>query len=180
MTFLIQFVRIRRGARVVIRTVTVDAEDSHAALARAISCIGTRRWPVNTDALRVMNDGGRTLLDWNMPASDAQPSPSSPPVRAIAKLTGAISQASPSHPGTWTRVAGPTPTEEARLAVGQAISYAEDGPSEIWRGGYEIVSEGEPNAGEAQYTIRSAEETHDRVVQAHELREDLGARTRGQ
>jgi hypothetical protein len=82
MTFLIQFVRIRRGARVVIRTVSVEAEDSRAALAWATGLLGTRRWPMNTDALRVMDDGGRTLLDWSMPAIDRQPVASSPRVAA--------------------------------------------------------------------------------------------------
>ena len=77
---LIQFVRIRRGVRVVIRTVAVEAEDSRAALAWTRGLLGTRRWPMNTDAVRVMDDGGRTLLDWSMPSAGRQPVAPSPRV----------------------------------------------------------------------------------------------------
>jgi hypothetical protein len=66
------------------------------------------------------------------------------------------------------------------LDVGQAISYAEDGKPEHWQGGYEIVNAVDPDAREARYAIRNADEPHDRVAKEHELREDLGARTRGQ
>jgi hypothetical protein len=44
------------------------------SLAAAQGIIGTRHWPVRTDALRVMDDGGRTLLDWTVPAGIQQPS----------------------------------------------------------------------------------------------------------
>lgn len=180
MTFLVQFSRIRRGAREVIRTVTVAAGDSSAALARARSCIGTSRlWPVKTDALRVMDDGGRTLLDWDVPARDAQPSPSSPNLIARTRFQSGALPASQSPPDDPTRAVAAAPTDHTHLEVGQAISYAEDGQPEIWKGGYQIIGETEPNAAEATYTIRSADETHDRVVKEHELREDLGARTRG-
>jgi hypothetical protein len=174
MTFLLQFIRIRHGVRVVTRTVTVEARDSNAALARATSWIATSHlWPVNTDALRLMDDGGRTLLDWSMPAA------SSPHVIAEAPIHGRAS-ASQSLPSVLTREVDPAHTDHSHLAVGQAISYAQDGRPEIWMGGYQIVAEAEPIDGEAQYTIRNADETHDRVVSEHELREDLGARTRGQ
>jgi len=58
--------------------------------------------------------------------------------------------------------------------VGQAVSYAEDGQPETWKGGYEIVRLDEP-----QYAVRSANQSYDRIVHEHELREDLGARVRG-
>jgi hypothetical protein len=31
-----------------------------------------RHWPTPTDALRVMDDGGRTLLDWTLPAATSR------------------------------------------------------------------------------------------------------------
>jgi hypothetical protein len=65
-----------------------------------------------------------------------------------------------------------------RFAVGQAVSYAEDGQSETWKGGYEIVRLDDPRR-EPQYAIRSADQSYDRIVHEHELREDLGARARG-
>jgi hypothetical protein len=62
--------------------------------------------------------------------------------------------------------------------VGQAVSYAEDGQPEIWKGGYEIVRLDDPR-DEPQYAVRSADQSYDRIVHEHELREDLGARVRG-
>jgi hypothetical protein len=179
MTFLIQFVRTRRGARVVIRTVRVEAEDSRAALSYITDGMGTSRWPVNTDAVRVMDDGGRTLLDWSVPAPDHQPSVPSPNVAAEARIAKTTSLAGRSLPDDPATAVDPAHADHPGLEVGQAISYAEDGSPEIWKGGYEIVAGSESNAGEAQYTIRSADDSHDRIVKAHELREDLGARTRG-
>jgi hypothetical protein len=69
--------------------------------------------------------------------------------------------------------------DHPHLEVGQATSFAEDGKPESWRGGYQIVNASDVAAGEAQSTIRSADETHDRIVKEHELRDDLGAHTRG-
>ncbi len=68
MSFLVQFIRFRRGTPEVIRTLSVAAEDAQDALTRARSVIGTASWPLQTEALRVMDNGGRTLLDWKMPA----------------------------------------------------------------------------------------------------------------
>ncbi len=68
MSFLVQFIRFRRGTPEVIRTLSVAAEDAQDALTRARSVIGTASWPPQTEALRVMDSGGRTLLDWKMPA----------------------------------------------------------------------------------------------------------------
>ncbi len=67
MSFLVQFIRFRRGTPEVIRTLSVAAEDAQDALTRARSVIGTASWPSQTEALRVMDSGGRTLLDWKMP-----------------------------------------------------------------------------------------------------------------
>jgi hypothetical protein len=70
------------------------------------------------------------------------------------------------------------PTDSHRFAVGQAVSYAEDGQPEIWKGGYEIVRLDDA-CDEPQYAIRNADQSYDRIVHEHELREDLGARARG-
>ena len=80
MTFLIQFKRFRRGVPEVIGTLPIAATDGAAALAFAQSLAGMRRWPSRTDALRVMDDGGRILLDWTVPVATAQPVTSQPPL----------------------------------------------------------------------------------------------------
>jgi hypothetical protein len=69
MRFLVQFKRHRRGVPEVIATLPISAADGPAAFAFARSLIGMRRWPTRTDALRVMDDGGRTLLDWTVPVT---------------------------------------------------------------------------------------------------------------
>jgi hypothetical protein len=80
MTFLIQFKRFRRGVPEVIGTLPIAAIDGAAALASARSLAGMRRWPARTDALRVMDDGGRTLLDWTGQLPPRSQSHTSPPV----------------------------------------------------------------------------------------------------
>src|SRR5688500_16899665 len=83
MKFLVQFKRFRRGVPEVIGTLPIAATDGAAAMAFARSLAGKRRWPARTDALRVMDDGGRTLLDWTVPVAAAQPlTPSPTPVPA--------------------------------------------------------------------------------------------------
>ena len=72
MTFIVQFRRRRRGVPEVIREIHVPSVDGAAALAAVQGFVGTRHWPVRTDALRVMDDGGRTLLDWTVPAGNPQ------------------------------------------------------------------------------------------------------------
>lgn len=74
MTFVVQFKRLRRGVPEVIRELYVPSVDGPAAFAAALRLMGTRHWPVRTDAVRVMDDGGRTLLDWTMPAASQKPS----------------------------------------------------------------------------------------------------------
>jgi hypothetical protein len=178
MTFLIQFKRFRRGVPEVIGTLPIAAADGPAALAFARSLGGMRRWPSRTDALRVMDDNGHILLDWTVPVAAAQPLTSSStlvPAKSTGKEPRRASlivleqpEESPSAPGLGRH----------RFAVGQAVSYAEDGQPEIWKGGYEIVRLDDPHHG-PRYAIRSADQSYDRIVHEHELREDLGARSRG-
>jgi hypothetical protein len=73
MKFLVQFKKYRRGVPEVIATLPIAATDGAAALALVQSLTGKRRWPPRTDALRLMDDGGRTLIDWTIPAASAQP-----------------------------------------------------------------------------------------------------------
>ena len=101
MTFLVQFKRFRRGVPEVIGTLPIAAADGAAALAFARSLAGMRRWPTRTDALRVMDDGGRTLLDWTVPAATAQPvtySPTSVPAKPTGDEPARRSANSGEHP----------------------------------------------------------------------------------
>jgi hypothetical protein len=72
-TFLVQFKRFRRGVPEVIRTLSLSTIDGAAAMTFARSLAGTRHWPPRTNALRVMDDSGRTLLDWVVPVALTQP-----------------------------------------------------------------------------------------------------------
>jgi hypothetical protein len=65
-------------------------------------------------------------------------------------------------------------------AVGQHVSYAEDGIAWPWKGGYEILALVPIGTQGPQYRIRNADQSYDRVVDEHELTEDLGARGQGQ
>lgn len=178
MKFLVQFKKYRRGVPEVIATLPIAAADGAAALALVQSLAGKRRWPTRTDALRLMDDGGRTLLDWTVPAASAQPVTSSPS-RVSTKPAGKVPRPAPlMMPEQPEESATTRPTGRHRFAVGQAVSYAEDGQPEIWKGGYEIVRLDDPR-NEPQYAIRSADQSYDRIVHEHELREDLGARARG-
>jgi hypothetical protein len=178
MKFLIQFKKYRRGVLEIIGTLPIVATDGAAALALARSLAGMRRWPPRTDALRVMDDGGRTLLDWIVPAAITQPVTSSPgraptkPAGKEARPAPLLTAEQPEENSTTRR------TGRHRFAVGQAVSYAEDGQPEIWRGGYEIIRLDDPR-DEPRYAVRSADQSYDRIVHEHELREDLGARARG-
>jgi hypothetical protein len=178
MKFLVQFKKYRRGVSEVIGTLPIAVTDSAAALGFAQSPAGMRRWPPRTDALRVMDEEGRTLLDWTVPATTTQPVTNSPtpvPTKAAVKepRPAPLMTAEQPEESPTTRSLG-----RHRFAVGQAVSYAEDGQLEIWKGGYEIVRLDDPR-DEPQYAIRSADQSYDRIVHEHELREDLGARTRG-
>lgn len=184
MTFLIQFKRFRRGVPEVIGTLPIAAADGAAALAFARSLAGMRHWPARTDALRVMDDGGRTLLDWTVPVVTAQPVTYAP-IPIPTEPTGNEPDSAPpikAKPPIKVKRSEECPSTAAlgrhRFAVGQAVSYAEDGQPEVWKGGYEIVRLDDPR-DEPQYAIRNADQSYDRIVHEHELREDLGARVRG-
>src|SRR5687768_1517508 len=73
MTFLVQFIRFRRGVPEAIRTLSFASADAANALARAKALIGRGSYPVRTEALRVMDNGGRTLVDWTVPVAAEQP-----------------------------------------------------------------------------------------------------------
>ena len=131
MTFLVQFRRLRRGVPEVIRTMHLATVDGAAALAYAQGLIGTRHWPVRTDALRVMDEGGRTLIDWTVPAAMAQPSGHSlgavPTAPTDAEPRPAPPVAAQRHPLKPQR----SETSRHLFAVGQPVSYAEDGRLDI-------------------------------------------------
>ena len=134
---------------------------------------------MNTDALRVMDDGGRTVLDWIVPVHAGQPPTSSElPQRIRAKPDPRAAQhrASENLPQEGQEVS----TNPNPLSVGQAVSYTEDGEPEGWKGGFQIVGLSDPGGGEARYVIRSSDQSSDRIAKGHELQEDLGERTRGQ
>ena len=171
MTFIVQFRRLRRGVPEVIRELHVPSVDGAAALAAAQGIVGTRHWPVRTDALRVMDDSGRTLLDWTVPAGIPQS-----PTRALLAAKPAAVEPHPMSPTETTR---PERRPASHMfTVGQPVSYAEDGRPDTWQGGYEIIRLEHP-LGEPQYAIRSADQSYNRIVHQHELREDRGAPVRG-
>ena len=74
-TYMVQFIRLRRGVPVVVRTLHLAAAEESTALAQAKRLVGTASWPTRTDAVRVMDDGGRTLINWVVPVATAQPAP---------------------------------------------------------------------------------------------------------
>ena len=71
--FLVQFIRFHRGAPEVTRTLSLNAANSTTVLERAKTLTGRGSWPVRTDALRVMDQGGRTLIKWDVPPSTIAP-----------------------------------------------------------------------------------------------------------
>jgi hypothetical protein len=81
MSFLVQFLRFQRSVPEVVRTLHLQQATTGAeALDVAKSRIGPGSWPVRIDALRVMDDGGRTLIDWLVPEE-----PPSRPVDAVSE-----------------------------------------------------------------------------------------------
>ena len=179
MIFLVQFRHFRRGVSEVITTVRVTATDGSAALARARSLAGTRFWPPRTAALRVLDDGGRTLIDWVVPVAPAQPATAAPAAvreRFDDEPKPASPQISQEPPGKGMGVLA---THHHLFDVGQPVSYADGERPDTWVGGYEIVESFDPGGREPRYAIRNADQSYDRIVQEHELREDLGARVRG-
>ena len=180
MNFLVQFIRFRRGVPEPVRTLPFAAADALGALSRAQELVGIGSYPVRTEALRVMDDGGRTLIDWTAPVTAEQP------VAYIATLDPPTSyQPSKPVPLLAPEEIRPEPrataltTQRHQFEAGQPISYTEDGRPDIPSGGFEIVELCDPGIHEPHYVIRSAEETSNRFVKEHELQEDLGARVRG-
>ena len=178
MNFLVQFFRFRRGVPEAVRTLPFAAADASSALARAKELIGTGSYPARAEALRVMDDGGRTLVDWRVPVVTEQPTAYVPqpawnphqapkPVLLLPKEQAQAARA----PALTTR--------RHQFQPGQAVSYTGDDKPHISRGGFEIVGLGAPGTHEPNYVIRSADESSDRHVPEHELQEDLGARVRG-
>jgi len=74
MIFHFQFIRFRRGVPEVISQRRCEALEERAALARAKTLVGTSDWPSRAEAVRVLDDGGRTMSDWRIGVSSA-PSP---------------------------------------------------------------------------------------------------------
>jgi hypothetical protein len=134
MVFLAQFRRFRRGVPEVVRTIPIAAANGSAALTRARSFAGTRFWPPRTDALRVTDDGGRTLIDWVVPIATAQPIASLP---ASARDRTDEPRTAPPRlpkepPGKGMVMLA---THRHLFDVGQPVSYADGVKSDIWVGG---------------------------------------------
>jgi hypothetical protein len=143
MTFLIQFKRFRRGVPEVVGTLPIAAADGAAALAFAQSLGGMRRWPARTDALRVMDEGGRILLDWTVPIASARPV-TYPPGPVATKRADKEQRPAPLMAEQPEESPSTLALGRHRFAVRQAVSYAEDGQPETWKGGYEIVRLDDP------------------------------------
>ena len=59
-------------------------------------------------------------------------------------------------------------------ALGQQVSYAEDGIAWPWKGGFEVIALLPASTNEPAYRIRNAEQAYDRIVCEHELSESYG------
>ena len=176
MDFLVQFRRARRGVPEVVHTIPVAANDGLAALTRARTLVGTRFWPPRTDSLRVMDDSGRTLIDWAVSTMTVEPAPSSPAAGASRSYDG---PRTPSAPRDEPLGKGYTVlTRHHLFDVGQSVAYAHGMKPDVWELGYEIVACCDPEGREPQYAIRNPNQHEERTVPEHELREDLGPRGR--
>ena len=58
------------------------------------------------------------------------------------------------------------------FALGEQVSYAEDGIAWPWQGGFEVIALLPAGIDEPAYRIRNADQAYDRVVREHELSED--------
>ena len=140
MSFLVQFLSFRRGVPEVVRTLHLQAGSSEDALQTAKTRMGAGSWPVRTDALRVMDDGGRTLINWLAPAAPPPP------------YVDTASQAAQHRMAALSK--GPVPigrNHEARVLpdrehfeVGQAVTYASDSRPDVW--GEVLKSWADPSA----------------------------------
>jgi hypothetical protein len=182
MTFLVQFIRFRRGVPEAIRTLPFAAADAANALARAKELVDRRSYPIRTEALRVMDNGGRTLIDWTVPVAVEHfaPRPVSVPFLHATEIhVPEPTVPAPSVDRMPDTRESPVTMRHHRFEAGEPVSYTEDGNSAASKGGFEILGLDRPGTHEPGYVIRSAEESSDRVVKEHELQEDLGARVRG-
>jgi hypothetical protein len=175
-SFLVQFLRFRRSVPEVVRTLHLQQAATEAeALEIAKGRIGPGSWPVRINALRVMDDGGRTLIDWLVPEDPPSPHVDTVSQAAQHRMVAREPSSAASSPG-HTDTAGVDPQH---LEIGQPVAYASDARPDAWKGGFDIL--GRTGINDAKrYRIRSADEKSDRDVWGHNLREDLGARTRGQ
>jgi hypothetical protein len=127
-----------------------------------------------------MDDGGRTLIDWLVPEV---PVATAEPILAQARQPEWTFAEPPpglqSFPELPIKTGARPPARSHIFDVGQPVSYSEDRKPEAWRGGYEIVKLHRTGTREPQYAIRNADQSYDRIVREHELREDLGSRGRG-
>jgi len=171
---LIQFLRLKRGVPEVILTVDFEG-DASALVAEGARLVRRGRWPAQADGLRAVDQYGRILMSWDVPADAYQPTST---LLALNSPRGISEERMLEAVPDSTR-GEVLPAASCHFDVGQPVSYADDTEPGIWKGGYEIIELPVPGDHERQYVIRNANEPYNLVVQEHELREDLGARLRG-
>jgi len=132
MSFLVQFLRFRRSVPEVVRTLHLQQAATGAeALDIAKSRIGPGSWPVRINALRVMDDGGRTLIDWLVPEE-----PPSRPVDAVSQAAQhRMAGREPEFAASRRVLADTAETDRATFEIGQPVTYASDVRPEAWKGG---------------------------------------------
>jgi hypothetical protein len=174
MALKVQFLRIRRGVPEVISERTFPGDDEQAASEWAVGVSGSGAWPSQARAVRILGENGRTVVPTMIKAQTTYPGRNSrEPRETVPRNTRVATEPRSSSVAIVRRGAS------RLLEIGQAVSYAEDGKSEIWAGGYEIVGLHPVSGGGMRYAIRSSVDSFDRIVQQHELCENLGARGRG-
>jgi hypothetical protein len=171
---IVQFLRFRRGVPEVVSTRTYSGTDEHSALDSVMALRGSRLWPAQTEAIRILGESGRTLMQSMLTTPSTVLRGTSPDLVQKGPASTDLAIARPSASVTLV-----TRTARQGFEIGQAVSYAKGGLPEFWAGGFEIVGLHAADKGGTQYAIRNAEESCDRIVQQHELCEDLGARGRG-
>jgi hypothetical protein len=171
---LIQFLRLKRGVSEVILTVEFEG-DASAVLAEGARLVRRGRWPAQADGLRAVDQYGRILMSWDVPAEAYQPAST---ISSLASQQG-ISEERMVAAVPNSAAGEVLPAGASHFDVGRPVSYADDSEPSTWKGGYEIIELPVPADDERQYVIRNANESYNLVVQEHELREDLGARLRG-
>ncbi len=66
MKFLVQFVGFRRGVPEVIGATPLSAPVPETVQSTVKRLPGTAHWPFGTEAVRVLDEGGRTLAQWRL------------------------------------------------------------------------------------------------------------------